>query len=221
MVSLLPINVGVNQLWEGCIMAGIAHAIGVSKYPMLSNEQSWDGINYSMQDSLGQRGTITFGKDFCVAVFRNENSVQCRNGLETMSYFAGAPEKVIQLAKNEALQYLLEEVNGKVIPIITTAFWGGNTLFSNDLFEDIMKKGGNLLKNQLLDEKTALYAWEKEYDMTKEQRELLEKLFMKKKSQPYQPIILPTKDLSILKVSVEGFKECKESFKEMNILLIE
>ena len=64
MVSLLPINVGVNQLWEGCIMAGIAHAIGVSKYPMLSNEQSWDGINYSMQDSLGHVVQLHLEKTF-------------------------------------------------------------------------------------------------------------------------------------------------------------
>ncbi len=47
-----------EHLWEGCILASIAHAIMVAHYPELSNEQSWDDINYNVQDSLGLEGQL-------------------------------------------------------------------------------------------------------------------------------------------------------------------
>ena len=40
----------MEELWQGCILASIAHAIMVAHYPELSNEHSWDGINYNIQD---------------------------------------------------------------------------------------------------------------------------------------------------------------------------
>lgn len=63
-----------DELKDGCILASLAHAIMVAKYPFLANEHSWDGANYSVQDSEGQRGTITFLNGICVAAFRNDNS---------------------------------------------------------------------------------------------------------------------------------------------------
>ncbi|SFH40308.1 hypothetical protein SAMN04487776_1133 [Priestia megaterium] len=63
-----------SQIWQGCMLSSIAHAISVAQYPEFANEQSWDGDNYSMQDSQGGRGTITFNQHYCVAAFRDDNS---------------------------------------------------------------------------------------------------------------------------------------------------
>jgi hypothetical protein len=49
------INWEREQLWEGCILASIAHAIMVAHYPELSYKKSWDDFNYNMQDSPGVR----------------------------------------------------------------------------------------------------------------------------------------------------------------------
>jgi len=69
-----------EELWKGCILASLAHAIMVAHHPNLSNEHSWDELNYSVQDSSGGRGTITFSLDYVVAAFRNDNSHRLNQG---------------------------------------------------------------------------------------------------------------------------------------------
>ncbi|GGE81171.1 hypothetical protein GCM10007140_33440 [Priestia taiwanensis] len=53
-----------------CILRSIAYAIGIAQYP----ESSWDGVNYSMKDSEGAHGTITFHPKYCIATFQDLNS---------------------------------------------------------------------------------------------------------------------------------------------------
>jgi hypothetical protein len=86
------INWERKQLWEGCILASIAHAIMVAHYPELSNEQSWDGFNYNVQDSSGTRATITFHPNCLVAAFRNEYSE--RDYIDALDYFNDVPKCV-------------------------------------------------------------------------------------------------------------------------------
>lgn len=50
---ITELNWSIDQIWRGCTLAAIAHAIMVAHYPMFSNEHSWDGFNYSLQDSAG------------------------------------------------------------------------------------------------------------------------------------------------------------------------
>ncbi len=42
-----------ERLWRGAALATIAHAIFIAADPALSWELSWDGPNYSRQDSMG------------------------------------------------------------------------------------------------------------------------------------------------------------------------
>ena len=42
--------------------------------------------------------------------------------IDAANYFEGAPSEVIDIAKEEALQYVLEEVEGETVSFITTAF---------------------------------------------------------------------------------------------------
>src|SRR5690348_9136227 len=80
-----------ENLWEGCILASIAHAIMVAHYPELSNEQSWDDINYNIQDSSGARGTITFHPNYYAGAFRNEFSE--REYIYALDYFNSPPKE--------------------------------------------------------------------------------------------------------------------------------
>ncbi len=212
-----------EQLWKGCILASIAHAIMVAHYPELSNEHSWDGINYNIQDSEGARGTITFSLEYCVGAFCNDNSDRIkmiRNVRQAKDYFIGAPKEIINLAENEALQYLLENVEGKAVPIITTVFWGiGEKLFGIDSLEDMYHNGVFLLERQLLDFDSAIESWVEYYDMSLQQCDLLKTIFNKKMSQKVGDIILNKNDIQKIGTSdINGLVESRASFAEIGII---
>lgn len=67
----------------------------------------------------------------------------------------------------EVLQYLLENVEGKALPVITTAFGGiGEKLLSIDSFEDMYQNGGFLLERQVMDFDKSVEAWVEYYEMS-------------------------------------------------------
>ncbi|MGE7945243.1 hypothetical protein [Lysinibacillus sp. NPDC093688] len=206
-----------EHLWEGCILASIAHAIMVAHYPELSNEQSWDDINYNVQDSSGARGTITFNLNYVVGAFRNEFSE--REYIDALDYFNGAPKEVNQLAVNETLQYLLNEIDGDTVPVITTAFWEGDVgTYSNDSFEDFIENGGFLIESQAKDIETAINEWKEYYDMSDSQINLLHSIFERKISNPSGEIILMESEIKMIQSDdEEGLNESRISFAELGI----
>ena len=208
-----------EQLWEGCILASIAHSIMVAHYPDFANEHSWDGINYSAQDTEGARGTITFHHQYCVAAFRDDNSERANKVRKASEYFKGASKDILDIAESEALQYLLDSVKGKSVPVITSAFWGeGSNLYSNDEHDDMYKYGGFLLFRQVMTLNDSIVAWKEYYDMTKEQSDLLESIFTRKVSNPTATIILTKEEVDLIGTdNEEGINESKTSFNEINI----
>jgi hypothetical protein len=214
---VIKLNWQRDNLWEGSILASIAHAIMVAHYPELSNEQSWDGINYNVQDSSGARGTITFHSNYLVGAFRNEYSE--REYIDSLDYFNSAPEEVNQLAVNETLQYLLDEIDGNTLPVITTAFWGGNDgTYSNDNFEEFIKNGGFLIENQAKDIETAIIEWKEYYEMSDSQMNLLRSIFERKISNPNGEIILSEREIRMIESDYEeGMHESRISFEELGI----
>ncbi len=99
-----------DELWQGSILMSIAHAIFIADAPELAYENSWEGCNYSLNNSQGSRGTITFDSNFYVAVFRND--AVGTDGISANEYLTHAPKEIIELAEKEAFQYMLDEVNG-------------------------------------------------------------------------------------------------------------
>lgn len=213
-----------DELWKGCMLVSIAHAIMVAHYPELANENSWDGINYSVQDSAGTRGTITFHPEFCVGAFRNDHSDRIElvgNKEHAKEYFIGAPKSVIEIAEEETLQYLLDDVNNEVYPVITTAFWGNDEgFFTIDSLDDMYDNGGFILEIQTMDIESSIEALIEDYEMTENQVKLLKKIFNKKINENHSQIILSKEDIKLIELdSPEGLAESKESFSEINIIL--
>jgi len=219
--QIIKLNWKRNQLWEGCILASIAHAIMVAHYPELANEHSWDGINYSVQDSSGSRGTITFSSNYCVAAFRYENSARISGNKinSPQKYFLDASHEIIKLAEDETLQYLLDNIDGKLVPVITTAFWGENDdLFTNDIFSEMIENGGFLLEKQTMDIDSSIKAWEEYYDMSEQQCNMLKSIFKRRISQTSAIITLSKQEVYMIGTDdEEGLKESKESFQEIGI----
>ncbi|MGM1022549.1 MAG: hypothetical protein ACQEXV_18960 [Bacillota bacterium] len=208
-----------HDLWKGCILSSIAHAIMVAHYPELSYEHSWDGMNYSVIDGTGGRATITFSEKYCVAAFRNDN-VTRSDISAAIDFFEGAPNEVLELAKNETLEYLLEEgEDGVPIPSITTAFWGDqDNVISIDNVVRIVLNGGYLLEIQLMEYDSAVESWRGYYEMTDEQVDLLKSIYTRKIKDLSNDIILTKKEIEAIGTSdPEGLNESETSFGEIGI----
>ena len=108
-------NISKADIFRGCLISSIMHTIKVNEYPELSYEQSWDGDNFSMQNSAGLRGTISFCPDFCIGAIRNDDDVNLDVKCDIQLKLEGFPSYVAQKAKKETLQYLLIDNNGIVV----------------------------------------------------------------------------------------------------------
>ncbi|MCM1142198.1 MAG: hypothetical protein NC320_10675 [Clostridium sp.] len=205
-----------DNLYDGCLMASIVHAIMMLRFPEMSYEHSWDGNNYSMNDGCGCRGTITFAADITVGAFQSVNN-------EPIPYRAYLPdnEKVVQVAEYETLQYLLEDINGKTYPVVTEIFWGeGKNMFGIDLMDVFFEKGGYLICNHLLPIERALNYWQEYYEMTDDERQLAMDIFLMKKNIDVFTLndILLDKIKALFRNGVDGgIEECVTSFSEINI----
>lgn len=207
------IHVAPIKLYNGCILAAIIHAIVVGEYPELNYEHSWDGINYNMNNGQGCKATITFHSKNIVAVFQNLESFHDRK--EVSDYFIGAPKEIVEIAKHETLQYVLEDVNGIIQPIITGAFWGDwENLFSNQTWNNLIETGGFILKNQLMDYQNSLIEWDGYYGLNNEQFSLIDSLYKRKIHHNHNSIILDESETKYLYGDIE---ECRVSLRELNI----
>ncbi|AFS69454.1 hypothetical protein [Exiguobacterium antarcticum] len=202
-------------IWEGCILASIAHAIFVANNPDFAYEHSWDGNNYSTNDGQGSRGTVTFGQDFFVGGFRNEEfSVETTEAKELLSQ---APQRVQKIAEQDTFQYLLDEVDGAALPIVTTVLWGNdNQVFSSHPYDDMIEQGAHLLEIQASEYENGVDYWEEYYELREQQLTLLKKLYHLKLANPARTITLSVEDIQALDaIDIEGMKESKISFSEM------
>lgn len=213
------LNLSYNEFRSNCLFASIAHAIGVVTYPVVSNEQSWDGLNYSVQNSSGMRGTISFGDGFWVAAFRNEAAVSSRESVR--DYFQGVPAHVIELAESETLEYLLDDVDGAVVPSITTIAWGiGDQVFSCDSLDVARANGLSLLDRQFMLQSDAISAWQTVYELTESQVVLLQSIHRRKVASFDRVINLsPDEVRSLCGTDPDGMDESIESFGEIGVKL--
>lgn len=210
---MMTININPKQLYEGCIEAAVTHAVAVGMYPELNYEHSWDGINYCMNDSQGCRATITFHNKYIIAVFQDIEKVDWN--IDALTFFDGASKEIIEIAQNEALQYVLDEVDGVVKPVVTAAFWGTwDRLNSVQSFEDIIQNGCHIIHSQLLPYNDAMNEWRDYYDLDSKQISLIQKLFDAKINSSDDKIILHDDEIKNLYGDLE---ECLTSLGELNI----
>ena len=213
-MNLQKIKINPQKLYHGCIFMAVAHAVTVGEYPELNYEHSWDNINYCMNNSQGCRGTITFDKKYIIAVFQ-DTSVKMPYQ-DAMNFFKDAPEAIVELAKSETFQYVLENIDGEIKPYITAAFWGTwDELYSILEYDEIMKNGAHILAVQLMESQEALRACDEYYGLTDKQMDLILSL-SKQRSQTdfFIPIILEKTD-----VLCGDMSEIRVSMGELNIKL--
>lgn len=209
---MYEIPIDPRQLYEGCILAAIAHAVSVGLYPELDYEHSWDNMTYCTNDSAGSRVAITFHPDGIVGVFQCADS---DSPADALRLFDGAPNAILEIAQSEALQYVLSDIEGVATPVITAAFYGTwEQLFSTQSMYELMDCGGNMIRTQLLPSQDALPVWQEYYDLDASQIELIHRLFRQKMNAQENSVVLLHDDMKALYGDTE---ECLVSLKELNI----
>lgn len=206
-----------KELYRGCLIASISHAIMTNIYPELAYEQSWDGRNYSIQDSQGLRGTITFETDYCVGAFRNDNSIFARNADYPDIILSDFPLNIIDIARKETLQYLIIENAGRVFPSVSSIFWADDTAFYYSKKNIVSLQHDLLLIDKiLLPEDEAIKEWQKYYDMNNDSIELLKYLLLEKDSHFEHNIVLSEERVQLIPGN-QLLNECVESLGELRI----
>ena len=209
-----------DTLYKRCVMASVAHAIMVGKYNLLSAEQSWDGLNYNFQNMEGVRGVISFAEGEYICVIQNSTEYETFTDQHVSEILKGARERIIELANEEALQYMLVNRNGKTVPFISSAFWrceGVN--YSNQLEEQVIKISDKAIMPFLYNENDARRYWKNYYEMTEEQIELAEEIY-KRRIDIGGKLNLTINEINKLKEWFGDIDECIESFQELEIYLV-
>ncbi len=168
----------------------------------------------------GVRGVISFAEDEYICII--QNSEECDEFIEqhVAGILSGANEKIMNLAKEEALQYMLVNYKGKDVPFITAAFWGsGDTNYSNQSEEQLIKISEKTIMPFLYSEDDAKKYWKNYYEMTDEQIELAENIYKRRISVSGR-LDLPINEVNMLKEWFDDIDECIESFQELDIYLL-
>jgi hypothetical protein len=219
----------LRQLWEGAILGSIAHAVAVSRFPVVANEQSWSGEVYNVQDSSGSRGTICFELD------EQEFPVRCagavfsltseRRGLvdgipdDASRYFSEAGSECVSLSQR-AFRYLLDDFNGRKLPWVTSGFWvESEECHSQDTWTSFLLNGGYLLERQFKDFGRAKHDWIKEFSMPSSEVNLVRSLYNQKIKMPGEWLTLNHEQVALIVGNKVGVDECRKSFAELRIEL--
>lgn len=212
-------NITKTDIFKGCLIASISHAIMVNIYPELSYEQSWDGANYSIQNASGMRGTITFDNDFCVGAIRDEKSNFAVFGDAIQEQMKSFPLNIVHKAYEEAFQYLLVERNGTATPCVTSVFWANHTaLYYEEEIADHIKNDFTLFENIILPKEKAVEKWKEYYGMETKVVQLINVLFQMKANDFFSTIELSKKHKELIPGAGIN-NECAEALKELNIIL--
>lgn len=205
-------------LYRRCMLASIAHAIMVGKYNLLTAEQSWDHGNYNFQNMEGVRGVISFKKGTYICVIQNSADYDRFIAQLSPNVLYGAEKKFIDLAKEEALQYMLIEHNDKKAPFISTAFWGDEKInYSNHSEKQIIEISEKLIMPFLYSEVDAKKYWIDYYEMSDEQTCLMESIYERRINIKGR-IRLTSDEKSKLREWFGDINDCMESFQEVGIV---
>jgi len=218
-------NFSAADLRKGCLLSTIAHAIFIAHNVELAHEQSWDGINYNIQDTQGALGTITFAKAGVVGAFfdlhspRNPLTAEVSYDLDAL--LAEMPAGLRKLAEDEALQYLIQDLNGAEMPVITAIFWEEDgRLVSMEPWTDVLLNGAHLIETQLLPEAGAIDVWRSHYGFSQSQVALLQSLFTRKLAASELPLVLTIAEKAeLLRKGSEGLDQTRELLAGVGIEL--
>ncbi len=212
------------NLVQGAILATIAHALFIASDPFLSYELSWEGTNYSRQNSQGTRGTITFAGAQLVGVFLEDRSPRAPwhadEPYDLERVLAGMPPGQRAMADTGALQYLWD-FQWTSTPVATATFWSaGSYLTAAEPWPDVLEHGGHLVATECLPPEEGLNSVQENYDLLPPQVALLRSLFERKIASSATVIMLTEEERRVLTAAGQaGVAESRTTLAAVGIVL--
>ena len=205
------------------MLGAVVHATMQTTCPLII--LCYSGSEYLCNDSSGTYGAATFFKDGVVGTFYDVHSSHKMDYLmiNQESFFSGMPSSHRVVAEQFALQYLLQERHGTILPIATAVFWNeGEELVAAVPWEEMMDNGGHILRMQFMDTEPALIEWQEHYQMTPAQLEFARAVFKRRMGTPGGWIELSRDEAGWLQAeaeSAEAMLNCRKSFAELCIFV--
>lgn len=216
------------QLWDGALVASIAHAVGSAKYPDLSSMQSWEGDNYSFQDYMGSHGTICFGMSVdreprsCVGGVVGGKSerfgANSSDPAHVAALLADVPRSLSSLV-DVLPDYFLVNAGNATYPVLTAVMWSeGDRLASNDTWDDFVKQGSGHFR-LLLEPQSLITAWGEQYGLDADEVTLVESLYARRRVNFAEVISLASQERHLIeRHGAEGYLESKLLLQQIGIL---
>ena len=208
----------LEQIYNNAIYISIAHALFTFREPFFSFEHSWDDMNYCF--NYGSiRGTVSFDFEHSAVVgaARNENILFNKSFISnnSISLFQNSSNIVMNIAKNETLEYLYYDSDGKQFPVATVGFWNDDDyMILSENIESFDNDGGSyfleLFKSESLFRDYAI----NQYKLDRTDMDLVELIYTNIRNKNFE-IILPTKYHYIFEL--EGAEEGMESLLEIGV----
>jgi hypothetical protein len=213
----------LSRLKSGATLAAIVHATMQTTCPLYA--QGWAGSDYLLNDSSGTCGAVTFFKDGCVGAFYDVHSKHTWDWLTRNqdAFFAGMPPDHRVIADQFPLQYLLQEHDGKIVPLVTAVFWNhAEQLAAAVPWQEMIDNGGHIIRMQLMDTEPALVEWEEDYQMSADQLAFVRRVFRRRTEAKSAWMELSEAEARWLQEqadSLDAMKQCRQSFAEISILV--
>lgn len=214
-----------ERLYPGAILGSTVHAIMNAQYPMLAHEQSWSDNTYSVQNSQGARGAVSFSDGHFVGVaFDSESSANPRRGsapYDVGVFFRGMPATHRPIA-DQAMRFMIDDYRGRPTPLITAAFWDRQgRVDAAAPWIEVLRHGARLFRRQLMTPDEALLQWSEDYEMSSAQLKLARELFRRRIATPKGAVTISQSEWeTILKEGDgSGEKASRESFAEIGFLV--
>jgi hypothetical protein len=220
-----------QRLWRGVVLSTIANALWAAADSRNTAYQWWDRSNYIYDTQSGGRVCIHFGPTRLVGALYEHESRRSPFGegfvpftgerYDPMAFFAGAPAEVIATAREQPLQYLLDDIDGVVQPWVTAAFWSeGDMLTAAEPWPNVLKHGGDMLHEHLLEPHEAYLEFQDGYEFTDEQIALVQSVFERRMAARSLPLHLTDADRRIFTAEgTGGLEESRRSLAAVGILL--
>lgn len=193
-------------------------------------EQSWEDNNYSISNTGGTFGTISFtgSKELIGVAFskespRNPFSINQKNDYTYKSFLTEVPENLYKIAVKECLQYMIQDYKGENTPIITSIFWGNDlNIFVNEKWEEALKNGLFIYHTHLQPFEKSLLQWQSYYELTDADIKQIKIITRQVILAGSKPLSLNKETLSFFKTKEEtgnGFGLFKEQLNAIGIII--
>jgi hypothetical protein len=124
-----------------------------------------------------------------------------------------------------ALEYVLQDIDGTSVPVITAAFWSnpdGSMITANEPWPEVFEHGAILIRKQLLPLSEGMSQWANEFELSSSEIVLVENLFERRVSSTIDAIRLNKDEVQQLREIAEdetGFQASIESLAEIGFTL--